>query len=97
MTYRWREMWLVSPALGAKRRRFWFLITTGHRINQVRMTASGEAISCAWHYKQYQNEQSLEDRLSYAKAEDNSRALMVGLWADIRPELLWDWRKTSRK
>lgn len=52
---------------------------------------------CAWHYKRYQNEQSLEDRLIYAKAEDKSRAVKAGLWADPRPEPPWDWRKASRK
>lgn len=52
---------------------------------------------CAWHYKQYQNKQSLEDRLSYAKAEDNSKAVKVGLWADAEPEPPWDWRRASRK
>lgn len=37
---------------------------------------------CGWHYKRYQNEQVLDDRLVYNAAEDSARAGEVGLWAD---------------
>jgi len=47
---------------------------------------------CAWHYKQYQNEQSLEDRLSYAKAEDKARAVKAGLWIEGGALPPWKWR-----
>lgn len=47
---------------------------------------------CAWHYKKYQNEQSPEDRVSYARAEDDARARRVGLWKDIEAMAPWDWR-----
>lgn len=47
---------------------------------------------CAWHYKQYQNEQSLEDRLSYARAEDSARAEKVGLWVEAGAVAPWEWR-----
>lgn len=52
---------------------------------------------CGWHYKQYQNEQSLDDRLSYNSAEESARADKVGLWADNEPMPPWDWRKARRK
>lgn len=47
---------------------------------------------CAWHYKKYQNEQSPEDRVSYARAEDVARAGRVGLWSDGRVMAPWEWR-----
>ena len=52
---------------------------------------------CGWHYKKYQNEQSLDDRLSYNTAEESARANKVGLWADNNPVPPWDWRGARRK
>lgn len=47
----------------------------------------------AWHYKKYQQEQSIEDRLLYAQAEEQARGEKRGLWRDIDPVPPWDWRK----
>ena len=52
---------------------------------------------CGWHYKKYQNEQSLDDRLSYNSAEESARANRAGLWADKDPVPPWDWRKAREK
>lgn len=52
---------------------------------------------CGWHYKKYQNEQSLNDRLTYNAAEESARAGKLGLWADHEPVPPWDWRKARRK
>lgn len=52
---------------------------------------------CGWHYKKYQNEQNLDDRLSYGRAEETARARRVGLWADPEPMPPWEWRRASRK
>ena len=52
---------------------------------------------CGWHYKKYQNEQSLDDRLSYNSAEESARADRVGLWTDHEPMPPWDWRTARRK
>ena len=52
---------------------------------------------CGWHYKKYQNEQSLDDRLSYNAAEEFARAGRVGLWIDNESMPPWEWRKTRRK
>lgn len=52
---------------------------------------------CGWHYKKYQNEQILDDRLSYNAAEESARTSRVGLWADNEPMPPWEWRKTRRK
>lgn len=47
----------------------------------------------AWHYKEYQSEQSTEDRLSYSKAESAARGRGVGLWQDRNPTPPWDFRR----
>lgn len=39
----------------------------------------------AWHYKQYQRDQTQEDRMKYDLAEKESRAEKLGLWADESP------------
>lgn len=43
----------------------------------------------AWHYKQYQREQSSADRQSYAAAEIEARAAKLGLWRDAAPVPPW--------
>ena len=39
----------------------------------------------AWHYKQYQSDQSQEDRTLYDLAEKKAREAKLGLWADDSP------------
>lgn len=51
---------------------------------------------CGWHYKKYQNEQILDDRLSYNAAEELARASRIGLWIDSESMPPWDWRKARR-
>jgi endonuclease YncB( thermonuclease family) len=50
----------------------------------------------AWHYKKYQKDQSIEDRVEYARAEDEARAGKRGLWLDSEPVAPWDFRKASK-
>jgi len=50
----------------------------------------------AWHYKQYQKEQSPDERGSYAEAEEQARAGRKGLWVDAEPTPPWDWRKEQK-
>ncbi len=52
---------------------------------------------CGWHYKKYQNEQILDDRLSYNSAEESAKSRNVGLWTDHEPVPPWEWRKARRK
>ncbi len=47
----------------------------------------------AWHYKQYEREQSGADRKLYALAEAAARDARSGLWADKEPEAPWDFRR----
>ncbi len=73
----------------------------GRTVSRVfirRTDASLEMIKAgmAWHFKKYQHEQSLEDRLSYNNAELEAKKAKVGLWSNEivkRPE---DFRSESR-
>jgi endonuclease YncB( thermonuclease family) len=47
----------------------------------------------AWHYKHYQNEQSVEDRELYANAENEARMERLGLWSDENPVPPWRFRR----
>ena len=46
----------------------------------------------AWHYKNYQADQSQLDRVLYTSAEEEARKKTIGLWAS--PAIpLWDFRR----
>lgn len=47
----------------------------------------------AWHYKQYEREQSPQDRGRYTAAERDARAAKRRLWADNAPVPPWEWRR----
>jgi endonuclease YncB( thermonuclease family) len=51
----------------------------------------------AWHYKQYQREQSPNDRKLYEAAEDSAKAGMRGLWRDTDAVPPWEFRDTKMK
>jgi endonuclease YncB( thermonuclease family) len=46
----------------------------------------------AWHYKEYEKEQTPDDRQLYANAEQEARAQERGLWKDPHPTPPWDFR-----
>ena len=46
----------------------------------------------AWHYKAYEREQSVIDRLTYADADIEAKAARRGLWAYIEPVPPWEFR-----
>lgn len=50
----------------------------------------------AWNYKQYEREQTPEDRGRYTSAEHHAREKKVGLWADANPMPPWDWRHKKK-
>ena len=50
----------------------------------------------AWHYKEYEGEQSGSDRRLHESAELNAKAARRGLWCDAEPVEPWDWRKLQR-
>ncbi len=46
----------------------------------------------AWHYKQFQSQQTAADRAAYSAAEDSAREYHVGLWTDPHPIQPQDFR-----
>jgi endonuclease YncB( thermonuclease family) len=51
----------------------------------------------AWHYKRYAKDQPLEDRLSYANAEEIARKARAGLWSEPDPVPPWGYRRTKHQ
>jgi len=51
----------------------------------------------AWHAKQFEREQSPEDRARYAAAEIKARDARAGLWTDAEPVPPWEWRRGRRR
>ena len=50
----------------------------------------------AWHYKQFQREQSLTDQQSYSAAEIEAKAEKLGLWRDAELVPPWEFRHLRR-
>jgi endonuclease YncB( thermonuclease family) len=50
----------------------------------------------AWHFKRFAKEQTDVERLDYAQAESEARALRLGLWQDPNPEPPWENRSRKR-
>jgi endonuclease YncB( thermonuclease family) len=63
-------------------------ILLGNQDVNLEMLKSG----MAWHYKKYQKEQPVEDRLAYSDAETVAKNQKRGLWIDPNPEAPWDFR-----
>ena len=51
----------------------------------------------AWHYKKYENEQTVEDRFIYANTEIKARYDRRGLWVEKEPIPPWDFRKAQKR
>jgi len=51
----------------------------------------------AWHYKEYEREQTASDRELYARAEDEARAARRGLWQDADPIEPSAFRKEEKR
>jgi endonuclease YncB( thermonuclease family) len=51
----------------------------------------------AWHYKEYQRDQTPEDRILYGEAEITARAAAAGLWADAAPVPPWEFRRVKQR
>jgi endonuclease YncB( thermonuclease family) len=51
----------------------------------------------AWHYKEYEREQSPEDRELYARAEDEARSARRGLWVDANPVEPGEFRRDENR
>ena len=51
----------------------------------------------AWHYKQYQKDQTPEDRVRYASGEQQARARHEGLWKEPDAVPPWAFRHPDRR
>lgn len=51
----------------------------------------------AWHYKEYENEQSAEDRKLYAAAEINARSAKTALWSLLNSIKPADFRRAAKE
>ena len=76
--------------LGYYKRIIGKVILNGRDIN-LEMIEKG----MAWHFKKYKKSQSIEDRYSYNKAENNAKKKKIGLWTDHSPLAPWEWRKLN--
>jgi len=73
----------------------------GRTVGQVRLDDTDVCLEqikrgLAWHYKQYEREQSVEDRSRYADAEKEARIARIGLWLDEQPTEPSKFRRKSR-
>ena len=49
----------------------------------------------AWHYKQYEKEQSLDDRAGYSSSEEQARSRREGLWKEPDAVPPWQFRRQT--
>jgi endonuclease YncB( thermonuclease family) len=47
----------------------------------------------AWHFKRYEEEQPLADRLAYGQAESEALAARRGIWGEPQPVAPWEFRR----
>lgn len=70
------------------------------RVGGADLGASLVGAGLAWHYKKYENEQTLDERLLYASLEASARQQRLGLWQEpepMPPENCRRERKAGRK
>lgn len=68
------------------------IIVNGQDVNLEQVKAG-----MAWHYKEYEREQSPEDRRLYARAEEDARAQRRGLWQDPNPIEPSEFRREEKE
>ena len=68
------------------------VLVNGQDVNLVQVERG-----MAWFYRQYQREQSPNDRRLYEAAEDAAKAGKRGLWRDAEPVPPWDFRHNKSK
>ncbi len=66
------------------------VLVNGRDVNLVQVERG-----MAWFYRQYQREQSPNDRRLYEAAEDAAKADKRGLWRDAEPVPPWEFRRNK--
>lgn len=74
------------------RREIGKVLVNGRDVNLVQVERG-----MAWFYRQYQREQSPNDRRLYEAAEDAAKAGRRGLWRDTDPVPPWEFRHSKSK
>ncbi|MEO8435177.1 MAG: thermonuclease family protein [Pyrinomonadaceae bacterium] len=89
-----RQVTIVWTKVDKYKRTVGTIMLDGHDMNIEQVRAG-----LAWHFKKYEDEQSPDDRRTYATAEQEARAATLGLWRTAAPTAPGDWRqevKTKR-
>ncbi len=68
------------------------VLVNGRDVNLVQVERG-----MAWFYRQYQRDQSPNDRRLYEAAEDAARSDKRGLWRDADPVPPWEFRRNKTK
>jgi len=68
------------------------VLVNGRDVNLVQVERG-----MAWFYRQYQRDQSPNDRRLYEAAEDAAKANKWGLWRDADPVPPWEFRRNKSK
>ena len=68
------------------------VLVNGRDVNLVQVERG-----MAWFYRQYQREQSPNDRKLYEAAEDAAKAGKRGFWRDADPVPPWEFRRNKTK
>jgi endonuclease YncB( thermonuclease family) len=66
------------------------ILVDGHDANLAQVRAG-----FAWHYKQYERNQSLTDRITYAAAAFDARRNRLGLWQEHNPIMPSEFRHSQ--
>jgi endonuclease YncB( thermonuclease family) len=53
-------------------------------------------LGMAWHFHQYESEQTKADRATYAQAELSARSQSLGLWKDKSATPPWEFRRQAK-
>ena len=89
-----KQVTIVWTKVDKYRRTVGSIMLDGRDVNIEQVKAG-----LAWHFKKYEDEQSPEDRRTYAAAEQEARSASLGLWKVAAPTAPGDWRqevKTKR-
>lgn len=83
-----KQVTVETTKLDRYKRRVGKVLVDGQDANLAQIEAG-----FAWHYKDYEREQSRIDRLAYTRAEERAREARKGLWVDNQPVPPWEWRR----
>jgi endonuclease YncB( thermonuclease family)/methylphosphotriester-DNA--protein-cysteine methyltransferase len=86
-----RQVTIVWTKVDKYRRTVGTIMLDGKDMNIEQVKAG-----LAWHFKKYADEQEPQDRVTYAKAEADARAVKLGLWQDPNPTPPGDFRVETK-